>query len=772
MKTVIAEMRRTTVQLLSGYGQVFFTTRWYSSALFMAATFVVPSQGLAGLGGMLLANINALVLGLPRRHIHEGYYACNGLLVGLALGLTYRVNLHFLLALLLSSFLVVLLAATVRTVCERYTGTPPLSVPFVLTTWIAVNAGGQFSGLIYALEPFQVTTLMGLFPNKPEFVFRSLGATFFQLSVPAGILVAVGLFLSSRYGFVLGLLGLAAGSLVHSFLGGKPDELEGGCIGFNYALTAIALGGIWAFPRPASLLLAGAGAAASSIVTAAALMILKPLGLPVLAFPFVATTSLILFAVKQRERERGIQLIHEPAGSPEDNLKRSRNLERRALTLTRPGFDLPFQGEWTVTQGVMGPHTHSGSWAHAWDFEVCRSNGKAFRENGAELVDYLTYQLPVLAPADGKVVHVVDHVHDNPIGQVNAQSNWGNLVVIWHYGGFYSALCHLAAGEVTVQEGDHVRAGQVVAKAGSSGRSPRPHLHMQIQQGPEIGAPTVKSDFLHYVVKDNGCCQYVTRGVPKEGETVKCLVHDPTRFQAACFPLGRSWTFVVRDHQHETEEIWDSEVDFWSFRYLVCRQTGARIRFYVDKKALILVDYSGPARTGLWWFFIALPRLPLTRMNVTWRDKPPPHLLLSRTRECVYELLEPFALLADIHTDSRFVASDPGTFVVETIINLTGPLYRSRADIRLVTTFDDTLGLLSITGSENGQGVVDIQNSCLHADNRDVQYVRYQASAESHDLNRRIVNQKERDHRPEPVSAERSFVRTIPIGNQLYARKE
>lgn len=768
MTSVIPDLRQTTRNLLSGYGQVFFTTRWYSAVLFMAATFVVPSQGIAGLGGMLLANLIALVLGLPRQHIREGYYACNGLLVGLALGLTYRVNLHFLLALLLSSFLVVLLASAVRTVCERYAKTPPLSIPFVLTTWVAITAGGQFSGLIYALEPFQVTTLTGQLPHRFEFLFRSLGATFFQLSVPAGILVAVGLLLSSRYAFILGVLGLGVGSLVHSFLGGRPDELEGGYIGFNYALTAIALGGIWTVPRPASLLLAIAGAAASSVLTAAAMMILKPLGLPILAFPFVATTSLVLFAMKQREKEVGIQFVPVPAGSPEENLKRVRNLERRSLMLSRPGFDPPFQGEWTVSQGVMGKHTHKDSWAHAWDFEVQKENGQPFREDGSALVHYLTYRLPVLAPADGKVVRIVDHVHDNPIGQVNAQANWGNVVVIWHYGGFYSALCHLAAGEVAVKEGDHVRAGQVVAKVGSSGRSPRPHLHMQIQQSPVIGSPTVNADLLHYVVKRNDSFHYVTRGVPEEGQTIRSLEHDPIRFQTACFPLGKSWSFAVRDVRQTTEETWESEVDFWSNRYLVCRRTGARIQLYTDKKALILVEYNGPPKTGLWWFFIALPRLPFTGMNVSWSDQPPPHLLLSGTRKCLLELLEPFALLAGIRSDSRFLSSEPGRTIVETMVHFTGPLYQGRTELKFVTTFDSTFGLLSIIGTENGQKLVAIENTADIGEENHMRFEPCRGSGKSNHLRSEVLANGRRESWVELGSEERLYAKTTRRGEIAY----
>ena len=140
------------------------------------------------------------------------------------------------------------------------------------------------------------------------------------------------------------------------------------------------------------------------------------------------------------------------------NLKRHRNAAARFVGGENPAFGLPVSGQWRITQGFDGPHTHKDLWAHAWDFEIFDDRQAPCRGPENERKSYYAYNMPVFAPADGKVVRVVHHVDDNPIGQVNVAQNWGNLVIIWHYDRVYTALCHLKKGSVGVAEGEEVRA--------------------------------------------------------------------------------------------------------------------------------------------------------------------------------------------------------------------------------------------------------------------------------------------------------------------------
>ena len=62
----------------------------------------------------------------------------------------------------------------------------------------------------------------------------------------------------------------------------------------------------------------------------------------------------------------------------------------------------------------------------------------------------------------------------------------GNNVVIRIGPGTYAAYVHLQPGSVRVKRGQRVRSGQVLGRLGNSGNTTAPHLHIGIQDGPDI----------------------------------------------------------------------------------------------------------------------------------------------------------------------------------------------------------------------------------------------------------------------------------------------
>jgi murein DD-endopeptidase MepM/ murein hydrolase activator NlpD len=75
----------------------------------------------------------------------------------------------------------------------------------------------------------------------------------------------------------------------------------------------------------------------------------------------------------------------------------------------------------------------------------------------------------VRAAADGEVLYA------------QSRGGYGNLVLIRHAGGLITVYAHNE--RLLVRRGARVRAGQVIAKVGSSGAASGPHLHFEVRRG-------------------------------------------------------------------------------------------------------------------------------------------------------------------------------------------------------------------------------------------------------------------------------------------------
>ena len=76
---------------------------------------------------------------------------------------------------------------------------------------------------------------------------------------------------------------------------------------------------------------------------------------------------------------------------------------------------------------------------------------------------------PVHAAADGVCIYAGDEL-----------KTYGKLVLIRHADGFITAYADLS--ELAVKEGDKVRRGQIIAKAGQSGDAASPRLHFELRK--------------------------------------------------------------------------------------------------------------------------------------------------------------------------------------------------------------------------------------------------------------------------------------------------
>ncbi len=148
-------------------------------------------------------------------------------------------------------------------------------------------------------------------------------------------------------------------------------------------------------------------------------------------------------------------------------------------------LDLPFDGEWVATgagaSAQTNHHHRIASQRFAIDIAKACDNGRLFTGEGRTLDESCTFGATVLAPVDGIISHVRDGLPDRGSRQELA----GNHVIIRIDGQRHVALAHLQQHSIRVAVGDQVRSGQPIARAGNSGNSDIPHLHVHVQDGPD-----------------------------------------------------------------------------------------------------------------------------------------------------------------------------------------------------------------------------------------------------------------------------------------------
>ncbi|MEA3477605.1 MAG: urea transporter, partial [Bacteroidota bacterium] len=480
--------------IVNSYAQVFFSNNLVFAIILIAVTFFDVYAGIAGMLSVLISNFVAYQVGFNKYNIKAGYYGFNSLLVGLGLGVFYQPNLEFFIILSFTALLTLFITVMLEGVIGKY-GLPFLSVPFLLSIWMLTLATRNFEALhlsesgVFALnEMYDMggPIMLGVYnwfsalnlPKAFEIYFRSLGAILFQYHLFPGFLIAIGLLIYSRLSFTLSLLGFFSAYYFYSLVGANFSDLNYSYIGFNFILTAIAVGGFFVIPSKYSFLWVVLLTPLVSIVITSTSMLFSIFQLSIYSLPFNFIVLLFLYILKFRERfYHKPELVTVQKYSPEKNLYNRLNYQERFDETSLLNLSLPFRGEWKVTQGYEGPYTHKGEWQHALDFEIVDESGLTFEGSGAKLSDYYCYDKPLIAPADGWVMEIMDGIDDNPIGDVNLKQNWGNTIIIKHAERLYSKLSHLKKDSFEVAKGDFIKKGDLLATCGNSGRSPKPHLH-------------------------------------------------------------------------------------------------------------------------------------------------------------------------------------------------------------------------------------------------------------------------------------------------------
>ncbi len=151
---------------------------------------------------------------------------------------------------------------------------------------------------------------------------------------------------------------------------------------------------------------------------------------------------------------------------------------------------LPFKGTWfTMWGGDTKPqnyHVISTLQKNAFDFLILGKNNKTYQRSGTRNEDYYAFGQPIYAVCDAEVVNINTGVRDNKPGEMNPSQALGNSIMLKTNNEEYIVYAHFEEGTITLKQGDIVKQGQYLGNCGNSGNSSEPHLHLHIQDSPNI----------------------------------------------------------------------------------------------------------------------------------------------------------------------------------------------------------------------------------------------------------------------------------------------
>lgn len=325
---------------LRGIGQVAFANNPVSGLLIVLAVGLQsPWVGLTLVVGSGVATVTAYWLKLDRPSVRNGIFGFNGALVGLALG-TFGTwgngggNPLWLGVIALASALSTGLMQHVGLWMATALKLPVMGIPFHIVAYLFLGIA------LYVPQPFFQMGSPPPFVNPAEgleglrllaAVVTGLGQIFFAGGFISAGLVVMALALCSPMGAMLGVLGCAIGLSTGLALGIDLNGLYAGFWGYNSALTALAVGGIFYAPNLRSIGVAMVGAFVTALVGGLLGWVIAPLGLPILAIPFHLGTY-ACFVVLQRSLSSLVPVAPYSIASPDEH--RYRYLTARQVIST------------------------------------------------------------------------------------------------------------------------------------------------------------------------------------------------------------------------------------------------------------------------------------------------------------------------------------------------------------------------------------------------------------------------------------------------------
>ncbi len=606
------KIKKQIKAVLNSYSEILFLENYVAGFVILLATFLNPNLGGAGIIAIISAYLFARFLGIGETFLKTGFYTYNSLLVGLSIGYLFKLTPLTAFFIVASSITTLIFSVMLHSIFSYYLKIPILSLPFVVISSTIYLAVSNYTNLfVNSLYPhINFSFLENYLPFWISGFFKSLGTILFLPDVFVGIVFSLVILLVSRILFMLSVVGYYTGTITAAFLTGSFATAFSDISHFNFILISMVLGGIFLIPSIKSYFIALTGVVISTIVLSAIKTFWSFYGIPAFTLPFNFISLTFIYVLGLLGFPYVAKVIRK---TPEETLDfYLTNIKRYRGSYNT--IHLPFSGRWTVWQGFNGKWTHKGNWRYAYDFVITDESRKTYRNDGKQLTDYYAYRKPVLSPVRGRVVKVISDLPDNPIGQVDRENNWGNLVIIYDQRGFYVEISHLSQNSIKVKEGDWVEVGTFLGLCGNSGYSPQPHIHIQVQPSADIGSYTLPFSFVSYISQN----RFFSNDLPKEGEIVEPVFPDKSIEIKMTFVLDYTFEYeVIKGEKRENLSLTVKMAPDGTFYF-----DSGKGQLYFGKHEgtfyFYRIDGEDPY---LKLFFLALPRMPLFyREGLRWED--------------------------------------------------------------------------------------------------------------------------------------------------------
>ena len=627
---------------LDAYASILFLENRRAGFVLLLLSLIIPAIGIAGFLAMSIAYLTVMLFGFSRQSMSVALF--NAILFGYFLGASYQLDAIFILSLLIGSILIVFVTAGLSELLWRLGHLPVLAMPFMFITalFLIVLRGHPVAGS--GIYFFSEAPYLGMVPLLIKQYLYTLSSVFFSPYQLTGLVLFLCITFASRYLAILAVAGYAVG--ISTFLGLSTGVVDYSLhwVGLNVILTSIALGGIFVVPGRQSFALAMLGAAIAAVLTCGVKPIMSLLNLPILIWPFVLTTLLVVYVLRTRITFDAPYLLLEQPGMPEKSYERMRLSRARLGDINSVPLTIPVLGEWQIYQGINGTHTHTGLWKYAMDFFI-EKNGQSYRTNGFVLEDYYCFGLPVISPAYGQVVASRGDLPDNPPGEVDTRNNWGNYILIRLSDSLYVILSHLKQNSLLVNNGVWVAPGDVLAHCGNSGRSLQPHLHLHVQSAAALGSATYPFHLVNLILRDSESktCRFFLNKRPNEGDMIQTATIDQQLAHAMRLAVGRCYTYRLQspDSKDYLERTLTAKLTSLG-QFRLVSDNNASAAFENTSGVLAFYDRDGAVDVFFDMWLLAVGFMPFSKKIEEWRDAPTIRLLpLDNLQRFLSALLYP-----------------------------------------------------------------------------------------------------------------------------------